>query len=305
LNIIYNILQYEGYRNAWDTPSCIANLLSNLTVYTKKPSNKTCCCVSLFVIEGCSRKYDWTYISICKKHVKIYTTIARSDFLGFSIKSRMAEVGLHRLKMADRSDCRVSLAHRNAKRRYSTRLCRAYTCVRVCVRVCVCMCVCVCVCVRARARAHARTLDSCRVKEASSLLTCDPREHFPCAFLPRVCFFVPRRRRRDVTALHAPRARILNVPYASIKNYWSTRCHCACVLRVRARARAGGHCVYSHKPVILNLRTLLDSFMKIVAILVKLARSFNNKLTISFKSLVVRNWLFFDCNLSTFYGLKT
>lgn len=133
MNIIYNILQYEGYRNAWDTPSCIANLLSNLTVYTKKPSNKTCCYVSLFVIEGCSRKYDWTYISICKKHVKIYTTIARSDFLRFSIKSRMAEVGLHRLKMADRSDCRVSLAHRNAKRRYSTRLCRAYTCVRVCV----------------------------------------------------------------------------------------------------------------------------------------------------------------------------
>jgi len=158
LNIIYNILQYEGYRNAWDTPSCIANLLSNLTVYTKKPSNKTCCCVSLFVIEGYSRKYDWTYISICKKHVKIYTTIARSDFLRFSIKSRMAEVGLHRLKMADRSDCRVSLAHRNAKRRYSTRLCRAYTCVRVCV--------CVCVCVRARARL---TLAAWRRHHLSSL----------------------------------------------------------------------------------------------------------------------------------------
>lgn len=37
------------------------------------------------------------------------------------------------------------------------------------------------------------------------------------------------------TTLHAPWARILNVLYASIKNYWSTRCHCACVLRVRAR----------------------------------------------------------------------
>lgn len=139
----------------------------------------------------------------------------------------MAEVGLYRLKMADRSDCRVSLAHRNAKRRYSTRLCRACTCAYVCVCVCV-----MCVCVHARARL---TLPHKGRHHLSSLAIRGSIFH---ALFFRAFVSPSRRRRRDVTALHAPRARILNVPYASIKNYWPTRCHCACVLRVRARAHA-------------------------------------------------------------------
>jgi len=95
-------------------------------------------------------------------------TIARCII--FPILCQAAEVGLYRLKMADRSD-RVSLAHRNAKRRYSMRL----------RRLCVCVCVCVC--------ARARTFDSaCRVKEASSRLSREGIFHalFFRAFVPPV-----------------------------------------------------------------------------------------------------------------------
>jgi hypothetical protein len=95
---------------------------------------------------------------------------------------RTDAAGLYRLKMADRSDSRVSLAHRNAKRRYSTRLRCA-----------------------ARARAGASTLDSAsRVKEEGiiSATARDPRgDIFHALFFRRVC--LPRRRAATAAAAAA------------------------------------------------------------------------------------------------------
>lgn len=130
------------------------------------------------------------------------------------------ETGLYRFKMADRSFTTLEhvLAHRNAKR--ETPLFDATL-----------------------ARSRAPTS-----RRASSHLACATSQGETRVFHALFRAFLPLSLSPRRTTLHAPWARIsANVPYASIKNYWSTRCQCACVLRIRARARAraAGHCVCS------------------------------------------------------------